>query len=180
MGSCKSGNCADCTTVVVEIVDKNGRDERNLIPILHAIQKSMGYVSTEVMETVAAELGVPVSRVHGVATFYTLFYTKPRGKYMVRLCDSPPCHIEGSKAVREAISKELGIRPGETTSDGNFTFEIVSCMGLCGVAPAIMINDDVYGNLKPEVIHSILAKYKPAGTDASGSFLSRSAGKEDM
>lgn len=160
MGSCNSKSCAESAAAVAVAVEKCGRDKRNLIPILHELQKSVGYVSTEAMETVAMELGIPVSQVHGTATFYTLFYTEPQGKYLVRLCDSPPCHIEGSKAVREAISKELGIKPGETTADRNFTFEIVSCMGLCGVAPAIMINDDVYGNLTPEAIPSILAKYK--------------------
>ncbi len=87
---------------------------------------------------------------------------KPHGKNVIRLCDSPPCHIEGSKAIRDAISKALGVKPGETTEDGNFTFEIVSCMGLCGVAPAIMVNDDVYGNLTPEAVPSILAKYRAA------------------
>ena len=111
---------------------------------------------------VADQLGVTVSQVHGVATFYTLFYTKPQARHIVRLCDSPPCHIEGGKSVREAISHELGIDPGGVCPDGSFAFEIVSCMGLCGVAPAIMVNDDVYGNLKPEMISSILGKYKEA------------------
>ena len=105
MGSCNSKGCAESAAAVIEIVDKCGRSERNLIPILHELQQSMGYLSTEVMETVAAELDVPVGRVHGMATFYTLFYTKPQGKYVVRLCDSPPCHIEGSKAIREAVSQ---------------------------------------------------------------------------
>lgn len=162
MGLCNSKSCADCEAVVVGVIDKYGSDKRNLIPILHDIQREMGYVSPEAMETVAARLGTTASQVHSVATFYTLFYTKPQGKYMVRLCDSPPCHIEGSKAIREALSKELGISAGETTEDGNFTFEVVSCMGLCGVAPAIMVNDDVYGNLKPEMIAGIIAKYKEA------------------
>lgn len=142
------------------IVEKYGRDERNLIPLLHDLQAELGYLSPEVMETVAEQLGTTAARVHGVATFYTLFYTKPHGKYVVRLCDSPPCHIEGSRKIREAVTAELGVAPGETTEDSNFTFEVVSCMGLCGVAPAIMVNDDVYGNLKPEMIAGILGKYK--------------------
>ena len=144
------------------IIERHGADKRNLIPLLHDLQHELGYVSSEVMEMVAEQLGVTVSQVHGVTTFYTLFYTKPQAKNIVRLCDSPPCHIEGSKAIRDAISKELGIDPGAACPDGSFSFEIVSCMGLCGVAPAIMVNDDVYGNLKPEMISSILGKYREA------------------
>lgn len=142
------------------MIEKYGCDKRNLIPLLHDLQSELGYLSPEVMETVAERLGTTVSQVHGVATFYTLFYTKPQGKNIVRLCDSPPCHITGSKAIREAIAKELGVSEGATTEDGSFTFEIVSCMGLCGVAPAIMVNDDVYGNLKPEMVADIIGKYR--------------------
>lgn len=160
VSSCNS-NCSD--SVIVRIIEKYDSDTRNLIPLLHDLQAELGYLSPEVMETVAERLGTTVSHVHGVATFYSLFYTKPHGKNIVRLCDSPPCHIEGSKAIREAVSDFLGISEGETTEDGNFTFEIVSCMGLCGVAPAMMVNDDVYGNLKPEMIPDILSKYVPEG-----------------
>jgi NADH-quinone oxidoreductase E subunit len=162
VSSCNS-NCSD--SVIVRIIEKYDSDTRNLIPLLHDLQAELGYLSPEVMETVAERLGTTVSHVHGVATFYSLFYTKPQGKNIVRLCDSPPCHIEGSKAIREAVSNFLGISEGETTEDGNFTFEIVSCMGLCGVAPAMMVNDDVYGNLKPEMIPDILSKYVPEGTN---------------
>lgn len=147
---------------MIEIVEKYDRNACNLIPLLHELQHTLGYLSTEVMETVAEQLGTTVGQVHGVATFYSLFYTKPQGKNIVRLCDSPPCHLEGSRAIREAVSKSLGISEGDTTEDGNFTFEIVSCMGLCGVAPAMMVNDDVYGNLTPEMVPGILAKYAPA------------------
>lgn len=156
MSSCNS-KCAEAT--VTAIVEKYDRQACNLIPLLHDLQDELGYLSPEVMETVAEQLGTTVGQVHGVATFYTLFYTKPAGKHVVRLCDSPPCHLEGSKAIREAVSKSLGISEGDTTEDGNFTFEIVSCMGLCGVAPAMMVNDDVYGNLTPEMVPGILAKY---------------------
>lgn len=156
----KTTCCGECAGTVSNIIEKYGSDKRNLIPILHDIQDAVGFVSPEVMEEVADALGVNVSQVHGVATFYTLFYTQQQGKYVVRLCDSPPCHIEGSKAVRDAVAKQLGVKPGETTEDGSFTFEVVSCMGLCGVAPAMMVNDDVYGNLKPDMIAGILGKYK--------------------
>lgn len=150
-----------CNSLIVEIIEKYDSDKRNLIPLLHELQDELGFLSPEVMETVAERLDVTVGDVHGVATFYSLFYTKPHGRHIVRLCDSPPCHIEGSKRIRDAVTAELGIKPGETTDDGIFTFETVSCMGLCGVAPAIMVNDDVYGNLTPEMVPGILARYAP-------------------
>ena len=136
------------------------RKAGNLIPALHAVQAELGYLPTEAMLEVASWLDVPISTVYGTATFYTLFATEPKGKYIVRLCDSPPCHIEGSGAIKETIANTLGVKPGQTTDDGLFTFEIVSCMGLCGVAPAVMINEDVYGNLTPETMAGILAKYR--------------------
>ncbi|HOP79347.1 MAG TPA: NADH-quinone oxidoreductase subunit NuoE [Armatimonadota bacterium] len=143
-----------------EVIRSFERKPGNLIPALHAVQAAAGYLSEEAMLEVAEWLNVPVSDVYGTATFYTLFATKPKGKYIVRLCDSPPCHIEGSNTIMAAITEELGIKPGETTEDGNFTFEIVSCLGLCGVAPAIMVNEDVYGNLSPEMIGDIFLKYR--------------------
>lgn len=157
MDSCNS-DCADAA--VMTIIDKYGCDQRNLIPLLHDLQAEVGYLSPEIMETVAERLGTTVGEVHGVATFYTLFYTKPQGKHVVRLCDSPPCHIEGSRAIRKALENELGVSEGETTEDGNFTLEIVSCMGLCGVGPAMMVGEDVYGNLKPEMISDIIGRYR--------------------
>ncbi len=156
--SCNSPSCG-CAAEISTIVEKYGRDKQNLIPLLHDLQDCLGYLSVDVMESVAEQLGTTVSHVHGVATFYTLFKIKPQGRNIVRVCDSPPCHIVGSRKIREAITSTLGIAPGETTEDSAFTFEIVSCMGLCGVAPAIMINDDIYGNLTPQMIPEILGKY---------------------
>ncbi|MCE5198207.1 MAG: NADH-quinone oxidoreductase subunit NuoE [Armatimonadota bacterium] len=151
-----------CSSDIVGIIEKYDSDKRNLIPLLHELQDELGYISPEVMETIAEKLGTTVGQVHGVATFYTLFYTKPRGKNIVRMCNSTACHIEGGRKIREAVSAALGIAPGETTQDGGFTLEVVSCMGLCGVAPAIMVNDDVYGNLTPEMVPNILGKYREA------------------
>ena len=175
--SCKSSNCG-CAEQVSTIIEKYGRDRRNLIPLLHDLQDALGYLSPEVMETVAEQLGTTVGHVHGVATFYTLFYTKPQGRNIVRLCDSPPCHIEGSGKIRQAVTDALGVASGGTTDDGNFTFEIVSCMGLCGVAPAIMINDDVYGNVTPEMIPDILGKYQDP-TRSGGISESRPSGSKE-
>jgi NADH:ubiquinone oxidoreductase subunit E len=157
---CNCGCGANGAKSVAAVCERYSGDKRYLVPILHDLQDELGHLSADVMETVAKELGTTAAKVHGVATFYTLFYTKPHGKYVVRICDSPPCHLEGSKSIRQAITDSIGIEPGQTTDDGIFSFEVVSCMGLCGVAPAITVNDDVYGNLKPDAIASILGKYK--------------------
>jgi NADH:ubiquinone oxidoreductase subunit E len=145
---------------VKETIRTFGQDSGSLIPILHALQDKFGYLTAEAMEEVASWLSIPVSEVYGTATFYTLFSTMPLGRHVVRICDSTPCHIEGSKAIKKALEGNLGITAGATTEDGLFSFEIVSCFGLCGVAPAIMVDDDVYGNLTPEMIPNILAKYR--------------------
>lgn len=156
--------CADCSADVKTIVAKYNAFRGNLLPILHEVQAKFGFLPEHAMQDVADGLGIPVSEVYGTATFYTLFSTKPRGKYIVRVCDSAPCHIEGSKAIIKAIEDELGIENGETTEDGMFTLEHVSCFGVCGVAPAIMVNDEVHGNLTPESIPAILSGY--AGKEA--------------
>lgn len=158
----KQCGCKSCghSDGYVEVVRTLERSRGNLIPALHAVQDRVGYLPDEAMQEVADWLEIPISDVYGTATFYTLFATKPKGRYIIRLCDSPPCHLEGSKSIKSAIQKALGIAPGETTDDGDFTFEIVSCFGLCGVAPAVMINEDVYGNLTPEMVGGILAKYR--------------------
>lgn len=147
----------------VGVIRRYSQDRANLIPILHALQDEFGYIPSYAMDEVASWLSVPVSEVYGTATFYTLFQTEPKGRYVIRMCDSTPCHIEGSKSIRKALEAQLGVMPGSTTRDGNFTLQIVSCLGLCGVSPSIMIGQDVYGNLTPEMIPAILAKYREGG-----------------
>jgi NADH-quinone oxidoreductase E subunit len=157
---CSCCNTQEAKCGYSEVIQSFEKKPENLIPALHALQDKLGYLPDEAMHEVAAWLDVPVSNVYGTATFYTMFATEPKGRYTVRLCDSPPCHIEGSNLIKKAIVDELGVKPGETSEDGNFTFEIVSCFGLCGVAPAIMVNEDVYGNLTPKSVRDILCKYR--------------------
>lgn len=153
--------CPRCTVKKSdrEIIQGFGKERGNLLPILHALQDNSRYVAAEAMEEVADWLSIPVSEVYGTATFYSLFDMKKKGQFVIRLCDSPPCHIEGAEAVKRAIERKLGICEGETSKDLRFTFENVSCIGLCGVAPAMMINQDVYGNLTPDMIPGIIDKY---------------------
>ena len=96
----------------------------------------------------------------GTASFYTMYSFDPRGKYVIRVCESPPCHILGAQTIFKAIETKLGIKEGETTKDGFFTLEGTSCLGVCSVAPAMMINDEVYGNLDEEKIGKILEQIK--------------------
>ncbi len=131
-----------------------------LLAVLKEVQGILGYLPEEALKKVSQGLELPLSQVYGVATFYTLFNTRPRGQHIIRLCESAPCHVQGAREVLEALKRELGIGPGEDTPDGKWSLELVSCIGVCGVAPAIMIDDQVYGNLTPDCIPGILASYR--------------------
>ncbi|HHY46544.1 MAG TPA: NADH-quinone oxidoreductase subunit NuoE [Firmicutes bacterium] len=142
------------------ILEKYRGRKDALIPALYDIQKVMNYLPESAAVKVAEALEVPVSKVYGVATFYTLFSVKPRGKHIIRVCESAPCHVLGAMNVVKELERELGIKVGETTKDGRFTLELTSCLGTCGVAPAIMIDDVVYGNLTADKIPHILSEYR--------------------
>jgi NADH:ubiquinone oxidoreductase subunit E len=135
----------------------------NLIPILHEIQDRTGRITGWAMEQVAEALKMPLAEVWGTATFYTMFDIEGAAKHIVRVCDSPPCHITGSAAVLKAVQEELGIKPGEVTPDGMFGLEEVACLGLCGVAPVMLIDREVFGNLTPEMVPGIIAKFREEG-----------------
>ncbi len=145
---------------VEKIIAKYKNRVGDLLPVLHEVQEETKYLSEDVLAVVAEKMDVPLSKVYGVATFYSLFTVKPKGEYIIRVCESAPCHIVGAQDVYDALEEELGIKAGENTSDGKFTLEFASCIGVCGVAPAIMINEEVYGNLTPEMIPGILDKYR--------------------
>ncbi len=138
--------------------------KHNILYILHELQdmNPQHYVAKEDLEAVADYLKVPYSFVHGVATFYTMFSLAPRGRYIIRLCDSPPCHLMGSTTTLDHLRERLGIEVGQTTPDGVFTLELTSCLGVCGVAPAIMINEEMFGKLTPERLDAILEERRSA------------------
>lgn len=131
-----------------------------LLPTLHAVQAKVRWLSPAVLEVVAAELGLPLSKVYGTATFYTLFNTEPKGKHIIRVCESAPCHVNDAEQIIDELTTLLGIQPGQTTADGVFTLERAACLGVCGVAPAMMVNDNVHGNLKPGDLARILSDYR--------------------
>lgn len=130
-----------------------------LMPIMQKAQDLFGYLPEEVQNVIAKELDIPVGDVYGVATFYAQFNLEPQGKYNIGLCLGTACYVKGAQKVLEAIEKELGVVSGKTTADGRFTFNATRCLGACGLAPVMMINDEVYGRLTPEQIPGILAKY---------------------
>jgi len=150
-------------TRVDEIIQSYTEVKTPLIYILKDVQKEYGYLSDVVLTHIAKEVDIPLSEIYGVATFYSLFTTTPKGKFIIRCCNNAPCHVKNSKEVLEAIKNYLGLEMTETTTDGLFTLEFTSCLGLCAVAPVMMINDEVYGNLTPEKAVSILKDYKMKG-----------------
>jgi NADH-quinone oxidoreductase subunit E len=142
------------------ISKKYDRSGENLLSILHDLQDARGqhFLADEDLRLAAEYLRLPFSFVHGVASFYTMFSLTPRGKNIIRICQSPPCHLMGATSLVRELNHRLGIDFGQTTPDGIFTLEMTSCLGVCGVAPAMMVNDEVYGNLTPEKIQEILVE----------------------
>lgn len=145
-----------------EICAKYTPDKDNLIQILHEIQDThpQHYISEEAVQAVGEYLNLPPNHIYGVLTFYTMYSTKPRGGNIIRLCESPPCYIKGSENILRKLQILLGVETGETTKDGVFTLELCACLGVCGNAPVMMINNDVYGDLTEERVEEIIARIR--------------------
>ncbi|KUK14144.1 MAG: NADH-quinone oxidoreductase subunit [bacterium] len=148
-----------------EVLGRFEPRRENLLDILHAIQEASptNSLSKEDIEAVAKYVGITPAEVYGTATFYTMFSVKPRGKHIIRVCTSTACHLLGGETVLEALKRELGVDVGDTTKDGLFTLEISSCLGICGVAPAMMIDEVAYGNLTADKIKEIIDQYRRGG-----------------
>ncbi|HOA14886.1 MAG TPA: NAD(P)H-dependent oxidoreductase subunit E [Bacillota bacterium] len=139
------------------IIEKNGKSQSSLIPILQAIQAEYRYLPEEILTYVSTALGLPTATVFGVATFYAQFSLEPKGKYVVRCCDGTACHVRGSMPVYNAIRKKVDLKDGKfTTPDLRFTVETVACLGACGLAPVLMVNDKVYGQMTEEAAEAII------------------------
>lgn len=148
---------------VCEILDRHGHKPARLIPILQEVQEEYRYLPEEVLTFVATSLGLPPARIFGVATFYSHFTLKPKGKYTIRLCDGTACHVRRSTGILDALYQRLSLSPqNNTTPDMLFTVETVSCLGACGLAPVVVINDEVHGLMTPEktmkLVDDIVAK----------------------
>lgn len=151
---------------VVAIAARYKNEPDQLMRILFEVQAICGNcLPRQAVVMISSVTGIPEAEIYGYISFYAMFSDKPRGKYVVRMCKSAPCHIVGAAEVAAAISSCLGISDGETTADGMFTLEYCECIGLCDTAPAIMVNDAVYTNLTPQSAVNLMDSYKKGGVE---------------
>jgi NADH-quinone oxidoreductase subunit E len=134
--------------------------EAAILPTLHLAQREFGFLSAEAILYVASLLGFTPARIEGVATFYTMYNRKPVGKYHLQICRNLSCSLMGAEHLIEHVAKRLGVKPGETTTDGRFTLSTVECLGSCGTAPVMQVNDDYYENLSEESIEGLLDRLR--------------------
>lgn len=150
MGVSSNGNVD--LNLMNEIFEKYAAQQGALIPILQAAQSTYGYLPPEVLELIARKLGISLGKVYGVATFYAQFYLERRGRHILKLCDGTACHVKGTPILMTAIEEEFGIEPGETTGDGELTVEIVYCLGSCALAPVAVMDGEVMGRMRQEML----------------------------
>ena len=143
-----------------QVIDKYLDMKGALMPVLQGIQEFYGYVPEPIVPLVAERLNVYPSQIYGVLTFYAQFHLKPRGKYIVRVCMGTACHVKGAGRLGDTLHERLGIGHAETTEDLKFTAEFVACIGACGMAPVIMVNDATYGSLSVQKMNEVIDKYK--------------------
>jgi NADH-quinone oxidoreductase subunit E len=146
--------------VVQQIAGQHGCSRDELIPILTDVNRELGYLPAEAFEEISVQLKVPKSQIFSVASFYRMLSTKPRGRHVIQFCESAPCHVVGGREVWSTLQDQLKLKSGETSKDDRWTLETTSCLGICAVGPVIMVDDDVYGNVTPDQVPGILAKYK--------------------
>jgi NADH-quinone oxidoreductase subunit E len=139
-----------------EVLEKYKREKGAVIPVLQQAQEIYGWLPAEVLQAVAKGMNVPLSQVYGVVTFYSQFYLTRRGRHIVRECDGTACHVRGAARIIDTMEKELGLKAGETTPDYRLTYEVVYCLGSCGLAPVAMVDGDVVGHLVPERMSQII------------------------
>lgn len=139
-----------------EILDEYKTQHGAVIPVLQKAQEIYGWLPKEVLQTISRQMRVPLSQIYGVVTFYSQFYLQRRGRHIIRQCDGTACHVRGAARIVQAVEDYLGIKAGETTEDFKYTFEVVYCLGSCGLAPVAMIDDQVVGHLVPEKMIQII------------------------
>ena len=145
---------------IQDVTTFNDKEQENVLVLLKKAQSKYNCVSDELIAETAQSLNIPISEVYGIATFYSFLSTKPLGRNVIRICQSLPCYLKDSEMIIKTVQDELNIKPGETTPDGKFSFELTNCIGACDQAPAMMINDDVHANLTPGKISQILKTYE--------------------
>jgi NADH:ubiquinone oxidoreductase subunit E len=157
----------DISVIVKEAIETHGAARDSLIPILSEINHALGYIPAEAFQELQKQLNaedahvyVSQSQLFGLASFYDMLSTKPRGRHVIKFCENAPCHVVGGKAVWDMLSDRLDLRNGETTADKKWTLVTTSCLGLCSVGPVVLIDDDLYGNVSPDQIDLILERYE--------------------
>ncbi len=143
-----------------EAIERHKGEQGALMPVLQEAQNIFGYVPMDVQEIIADGLGTTLAEVYGVATFYAQFSLEPMGQYVVGVCLGTACYVKGSQKVLDKLSEVLRIPVGKTTEDGRITLNATRCLGACGLAPVMMVNDEVYGRLTPDQVPDIIAKYR--------------------
>ena len=144
---------------LMKIIAENKDQKGALMPIMQKAQDIYGYLPIEVQTMIADGMGIPLEKVYGVATFYSQFSLNPKGKYQISVCLGTACYVKGSGDVYAKIEEILGIKGGECTPDGKFSLDACRCVGACGLAPVMIVNEDVYGRMTVDQVPGILAKY---------------------
>ncbi len=150
----------DVKSRISEIIQHNSAKQGALMSVLHEVQEYLGYIPYEVQVFIAEQMNVPVTEIYGVVTFYSRFTINPVGKYKIGVCLGTACYVKGSDKVLAEVEKAVGVKAGETRADGLYSVEATRCIGACGLAPVITINEDVYGKLVPSQVAAIMEKYK--------------------
>jgi len=156
----------DFTKIITSAIEKHGASREALIPILSEINRSYGYIPAEAFPEIKKQLHqtdsqvrVSESQLLSLASFYHMLSTKALGRHVIRFCESAPCHVMGGRELFKTLNSELKLQPGETSLDRKWSFITTSCLGICGVGPVLMVDEDVYGNVRPEEVAQILARY---------------------
>lgn len=144
---------------LLAVIERHREEKGALIPVLHEAQDIYGYLPIEVQTIIAEQLGIPLSEVYGVVTFYTQFSINPKGAYQIGVCLGTACYVKGSQGILDKIQEKLNLEVGECTPDGKFSLTATRCIGACGLAPVMTVNDDVYGRLIEGDVEGILQKY---------------------
>ena len=145
---------------LMEVIAEYKGQQGAVIPVLHKAQEIYGYLPIEVQTMISDGLGVPLAEIYGIVTFYAQFSLYPKGAYQIAVCLGTACYVKGSGDILERIMKKLGIEVGQCSADGKFSIDATRCIGACGLAPVLTVNDDVYGRLVPDDVDGILAKYE--------------------
>jgi NADP-reducing hydrogenase subunit HndA len=146
--------------LLYDIIENHKGQKGALMPILQEAQELYGYLPVEVQQIVAESMDIPLEEVYGVVSFYSQFTLNPKGEYKISVCLGTACYVKGSQKVLDRISEKIGLVPGGITPDGKYSLDATRCIGACGLAPVMMVNDEVYGRLVPDDVDNILAKYK--------------------